>query len=70
MDTFSGALLGECNEFEVGTTLTEWELMIIHAGSDGWIGDYVEVKLDDGTYVQCNLDNLLVDDFNTEHVFC
>merc|ERR1712131_204974 len=70
VDSYTGAQLGECNEFDAGTKLTEWEMVIIHSGSDGWAGEYVEVKLDDGTLVQCNLDNQVVDDFQSRHVYC
>merc|ERR1719481_1232406 len=31
VDSFTGAMLGECNEFDAGTKLTDWEMMIIHA---------------------------------------
>jgi len=69
-DSFTGGVLGECNGYDVGSTLDGWEMLIIHTGSDGWIGEYVEAILDDGKYVRCDLNNQMVDDFNSLHVFC
>ena len=34
-DSFTGGVLGECNGYDVGSTLDGWEMLIIHTGRWG-----------------------------------
>merc|ERR1712133_196805 len=70
LDSYTGGILGECNGFNAGADVDGWEMVIIHSGSDGWAGEYIEVLMNTGLFVRCELDNQFVDDFNSLHVIC
>jgi len=66
MDAFNS--LGGCQNFEVDPT-HPLSLTLIHSGTDGWKGDYVNIVLSDGTVKNCAI-NIWIDDDEEMTLYC
>merc|ERR1712221_43586 len=62
-NTIDGGDLGDCNEADLGdSTLDDWRVTVLHKGLGGWICTWVQLNLDDGTILNCDVDKLLDND--------
>ena len=60
-NSFSGATLGECEDFEVPASDLGWEVHLSHTGAGGWRGDHLDIIMDDDSFVRCALNDQLLD---------
>ena len=65
IEGFTGRQLEECENFSIlNDTVTE--MKVTHSGPDGWLGEYIRLLLDNGTYFQCNINDWMDDG---DHVY-
>ena len=60
-NSFSGATLGECEDYEVPASDLGWEVHLSHTGAGGWRGDHLDIIMDDDSFVRCALNDQLLD---------
>ena len=65
IEGFTGRQLEECENFSImyGTVT---EMKVTHSGPDGWLGEYIRLLLENGTYFQCNINDWMDDG---DHVY-
>ena len=61
LDKFSGNLLGHCEKFPLFNLPVT--LKITHEGSDGWLGEYAKINMNENKNYKCdlNLNDVLED---------
>merc|ERR1712004_368571 len=71
IDSFGeGDGLGNCFNYAPGASNSGWSIDIIHSGSDGWIGEYVEIVMSDWSRVHCQMQGEVLDNSESLHVDC
>ena len=69
-NSFSGTVLGECENFEVPASDIGWKVMLHHTGAGGWRGDHLDIIMDDDSFVRCALNDQLLDNDVTSVFSC
>merc|ERR1712066_334642 len=57
-DIFTGKDIGDCDDFEIETG--SWvNIEVRHSLSDGWLGEWMKIELDESTLMKCPIDQWL-----------
>ena len=52
INEFDKYVIGDCNEFEISSKI-KITAKLIHYGTDGWLGDFINILTKEGKYFKC-----------------
>ena len=61
IDVFTGPQLQGCENYQLPKNLIK-EIIIIHRGLDAWLGEYIFILLNSGTFYHCDIPGWLDND--------